>query len=161
LTPLRAGALAPDFTLPSMPGELVTLASYRGQPLILVFYPADFSPDCGDQLALYNEVLPEFERLGARLLAVSVDNVYSHAAFHKSRNLHFVLGSDFNPKGAVIRRYGVYNEETGMSERALFVLDRAGVIHWCHVSPHTSVVPGAEGILDALESLVAPAPGDR
>jgi peroxiredoxin len=161
LTALRAGALAPDFTLPSMPGETVTLASYRGQPLILVFYPADFSPDCGDQLTLYNEVLPEFERLGARLLAVSVDNVYSHAAFRKSRNLHFALGSDFNPKGAVTRRYGVYNEETGMSERALFVLDGAGVIHWCHVSPHTSVVPGAEGILDALESLVARAPGDR
>ena len=158
---LAAGTMAPDFTLPSMPGETVTLASYRGQPLILVFYPADFSPDCGDQLTLYNEVLPEFERLGARLLAVSVDNVYSHAAFHKSRNLHFALGSDFNPKGAVIRRYGVYDEENGMSDRALFVLDGAGIIQWCHVSPHTSVVPGAEGILDALESLAARTPGDR
>ncbi|HEV8124209.1 MAG TPA: redoxin domain-containing protein [Gemmatimonadales bacterium] len=152
---LDPDSMAPDFTLPSLPGETVALASYRGQPLVLVFYPADFSPDCGDQLTLYNEVLPEFERLGARLLAVSVDNVYSHAAFHKSRNLHFALGSDFNPKGAVTRSYGVYNEQTGMSERALFVLDEAGIIQWCHVSPHTSVVPGAEGILDALEALAA------
>lgn len=158
---LGAGTMAPDFTLPSLPGETVALASYRGQPLVLVFYPADFSPDCGDQLTLYNEVLPEFERLGARLLAVSVDNVYSHAAFHKSRNLHFVLGSDFNPKGEVVRRYGVYNEGTGMSERALFVLDEGGMITWSHVSPHTSVVPGADGILDALESLAARTPGGR
>ncbi len=155
MTGLSAGTLAPGFTLPSFPGESVTLASYRGQPLILVFYPADFSPDCGDQLTLYNEVLPEFERLGAKLLAVSVDNTYSHAAFQKSRNLHFALGSDFNPRGAVMRRYGVYNEKTGMSERALFVLDETGTIHWSHVSPHTSVVPGADGILDALESLAA------
>jgi peroxiredoxin len=158
---LSAGTMAPDFTLPSLPGEAVTLSSYRGRPLILVFYPADFSPDCGDQLTLYNEVLPEFDRLGADLLAVSVDNVYSHAAFHKSRNLHFALGSDFNPKGDVTRRYGVYNEKTGMSERALFVLDETGLIHWSHVSPHTSVVPGADGILEALESLAARTHGTR
>lgn len=152
---LGPGVLAPTFTLPSLPGETVSLADYRGRPLVLVFYPADFSPDCGDQLTVYNEILPEFEQAGAALLAVSVDNVYSHAAFHASRNLHFPLGSDFEPKGAVIRQYGVYNEKTGMSERALFVLDPAGVVHWSYCSPHTSIVPGADGILDALESLAA------
>lgn len=152
---LGPGTLAPEFTLPSVPGETVSLASYRGRLLILVFYPADFSPDCGDQLSLYNEILPEFEQAGAALLAVSVDNIYSHAAFHKSRNLHFPLGSDFEPKGAVTRQYGVYNETNGFSERALFLLDEEGIIRWSHVSPHTSVVPGADGILGALESLTA------
>ena len=152
---LGPGVLAPEFTLPSFPGEFVSLSAYRGRPLVLVFYPADFSPDCGDQLTLYNEILPEFERAGAALLAISVDNIYSHAAFRDSRNLHFVLGSDFQPRGEVARRYGVFNETTGMNERALFVLDDAGMIRWSHVSPHTSVVPGADGILDALEALTA------
>ena len=150
---LGPGDRAPDFTLPTVAGETVTLSSYRGRPLILVFYPADFSPDCGDQLALYNEIMPEFEQLGADLLAVSVDNVYSHAAFKQARNLGFVLASDFEPKGRVVRQYGVYNEKNGFSERALFVLDADGIIRWSHVSPHTSIVPGADGILEALESM--------
>jgi peroxiredoxin len=153
--------MAPEFTLPSLPGETVTLASYRGRPLILVFYPADFSPDCGGQLELYNELLPEFDALGADLLAVSVDNVYSHAAFRGARRFRFALGSDFNPKGAVTRQYGVYNELTGMSERALFVLDGSGVVQWCHESPHTDIVPGADGILEALEALAARPGGHR
>lgn len=150
---LMSGMLAPDFTLPTVPGESVSLAGYRGRALVLVFYPADWSPDCGDQLALYNEILPEFEQAGAALLAVSVDNVYSHAAFRESRNLHYAIASDFEPKGEVCRRYGVYNQESGMSERALFVLDESGVIRWSHMSPHTSIVPGADGILEALEAL--------
>lgn len=158
---LVPGTQAPEFTLPSLPGQTVSLASFRGRPLILVFYPADFSPDCGDQLVVYNELLDEFDRLGASLLAVSVDNVYSHAAFHASRNFHFPLGSDFQPKGRVTRSYGVYNETTGMSERALFVLDASGVVQWCHVSPHTDIVPGADGILEALEALAAKPGGPR
>lgn len=150
---LRPGEPAPRFTLPSIPGESVSLADYLGRPVILVFYPADWSPDCGDQLDVYNELLPEFAGLGARLLAISGDSSYSHLAFSKARNFHFPLLADYLPRGEVGRRYGVFEDEAGMNHRALFVLDSAGIIRWSHLSPHRSIVPGADGILAALESL--------
>ena len=151
-TILPAGTPAPDFTLPSAPGETISLRDLRGQPVILAFYPADWSPVCGDQMALYNEILPEFEELGARLLGISVDGVWCHAAFARQRNLHFPLLSDFEPKGAVSLRYGAYEATDGTSQRALFVLDGEGVIRWSYLSP-MGVNPGADGILRALESL--------
>jgi peroxiredoxin len=150
--PLAPGERAPDFSLPTVPGESASLSDFRGRPVILVFYPADWSPDCGDQLTLYNEVLPEFERLNAVLLAISVDNVWSHAAYGQSRRLRFPLLSDFEPKGAVARRYRVFREEDGMNERALFVIDAEGVIRWSYLAPR-NINPGADGVLAALESL--------
>jgi peroxiredoxin len=148
------GQPAPDFSLHTTPDQAVALSEFRGQPVILVFYPADWSPVCGDQLALYNEVLPEFERHGAKLLGISVDGVWCHLAYAKDRKLQFPLLSDFEPKGQVARRYGVYRKRNGTSERALFVLDGEGVIRWSYVSP-IGVNPGADGILRALESLRA------
>jgi peroxiredoxin len=118
----------------------------------MAFYPADWSPVCGDQMSLYNEVLPEFERYGAQLLGISVDGVWCHKAFHENRNLHFPLLADFEPKGDVARRYGVYRKQEGVTERALFVIDGDGRISWSYVSPIT-VNPGADGILNALEDL--------
>jgi len=150
-TPLPAGTPAPDFALSSAPGQTVSLADFRGRPVILAFYPADWSPVCGDQMALYNEVLPEFERYHAQLLGVSVD-VWCHTAFARDRKLHFPLLADFEPKGAVSRRYGAYRPGDGFSERALFVIDGEGIIRWSYVSP-IDVNPGADGILRALEAL--------
>jgi peroxiredoxin len=149
---LKPDTTAPDFTLHSTPDQSVSLGQFRGNPTILAFYPADFSPVCGDQMTLYNQVLHEFQRFNAELLGISVDGVWSHLAFSKDRNLHFPLLSDFEPKGAVAKKYGVYRQQDGMSERALFVLDRNGIIRWSYVSP-IGVNPGAEGILKALESL--------
>jgi peroxiredoxin len=149
---LSAGALAPDFTLNRAPDKTVSLRDYRGQPVILAFYPADWSPVCGDQMTLYNEVLPEFQRYGAQLLGISVDGVWCHAAFAKQRNLHFPLLSDFEPKGKVSRLYGAYREGDGFSERALFVIDGDGIIRWSYLSP-VGVNPGADGILRALEAV--------
>ena len=151
---LPAGTRAPDFSLRTTPDQSVTLVDFRGQPVILAFYPADWSPVCGDQMALYNEVLPEFQRLGAELLGISVDGVWCHLAFAHDRKLHFPLLSDFEPKGAVARRYGVYRGRDGTSERALFVLDGEGIVRWSYVSP-VGVNPGADGILRALEALQA------
>jgi peroxiredoxin len=151
-TQLTAGAIAPDFTLQSTPEKKVSLRDFRGRPLILAFYPADWSPVCGDQMALYNEVLPEFRKLGAGLLGISVDSAWCHAAFANDRHLRFPLLADFEPKGEVARAFGVYDSVEGTSERALFVIDGAGIIHWSYVSP-SYVNPGAEGILDALEDL--------
>jgi peroxiredoxin len=151
-TVLPAGTPAPDFALNSTPDQQLRLSGLRGRPVILVFYPADWSPVCGDQIALYNEILSEFKDYDAEILGISVDSVWCHAAFARDRNLHFPLLSDFEPKGAVSRQYGAYRQKDGFSERALFVIDRDGVIRWSYVSP-VDVNPGADGILSALESL--------
>jgi peroxiredoxin len=149
---LPAGAPAPDFALNATPNQTLRLSELRGRPVILVFYPADWSPVCGDQVALYNEILPEFREHGAEILGISVDGVWCHAAFSHDRNLHFPLLADFEPKGAVARAYGAYRAEDGTSERALFVIDADGIIRWSYCSP-IAVNPGADGILSALESI--------
>jgi peroxiredoxin len=149
---LAPGTPAPEFTLRSTPDQWLTLSEFRGQPVILAFYPADWSPVCGDQMALYNEVLPEFQKLGAELFGISVDGAWCHAAFSRDRKLHFPLLADFEPKGGVARSYGVYRNGDGVTERALFVIDAEGAIHWSYVSP-IGVNPGAAGILSALEEL--------
>ena len=151
-TPLQPGAEAPDFELPSTPDQKVMLSEFRGQPVILVFYPEDWSPVCSDQLGLYQAVLPEFQKFNAELMGVSVDSVWSHLAFAKDRNLHFPLLSDFEPKGEVARSYQVYRAKAGTTERALFVIDPDGIIRWSYVSP-VGVNPGADGILRTLEGL--------
>lgn len=150
--PVKAGTAAPHFTLPSTPDQNVSLREFLGRPVILTFYPADWSPVCSDQLALYNELLPEFQRYEAQLLGVSVDGIWSHLAFAKARNLQFPLLADFEPKGEVAKRYGVYHADGGTSDRALFVIDRRGLVSWSYVSP-IGVNPGADGILRALDAL--------
>jgi peroxiredoxin len=152
MTALATGTVAPDFSLQSSPDKRLSLSELRGRPVILVFYPADWSPVCGDQLGLYNELREEFAKFDAVLLALSVDGVWCHAAFANDRRYHFSLLADFEPKGEVARRYGVYRTTDGFSERALFVLDKQGVIRWSYVSP-VGINPGADGILAALEGL--------
>jgi peroxiredoxin len=151
---LPAGTPAPDFTLHSTADQTVSLSEFKGKAVILAFYPADWSPVCGDQMVLYNQILPEFRKLGAELLGVSVDGVWCHQAFEHDRNLHFPLLADFEPKGEVAKRYGVYRPKEGVTERALFVIDGDGVIRWSYVSP-IGINPGADGILNALEELHA------
>ena len=151
-TALQAGTPAPDFALHSTPDQTVKLSELRGQPVVLAFYPADWSPVCGDQMGLYNELLSQFQEFGAELVGISVDGPWCHAAFCRDRKLHFPLLADFEPKGEVSRLYGVYRAGDGTSERALFVINSDGIIHWSYVSP-VGVNPGAAGILSALEEL--------
>jgi len=153
---LAAGTPAPPFTLKSTPDQSLSLSDFKGRNVVLAFYPADWSPVCGDQLALYNELLPEFGRLNGQLLGISVDGAWCHAALAKDRHYHFPLLADFEPKGAVAQAYGAYHHADGVAERALFVIDGAGVIRWSYLSP-MGVNPGADGILTALESLQSPA----
>jgi peroxiredoxin len=150
--PLPAGTKAPDFSLHTTPDQLVSLSEARGRPIILVFYPADWSPVCGDELALFNELVPEFHKFNAAITGISVDGAWCHIAYARDRKLKFPLMSDFEPKGAVARMYGVYREHDGTAERALFVIDAEGIIRWSYKSP-VGVNPGADGILKALESL--------
>jgi peroxiredoxin len=149
---LQAGTPAPQFSLHITPDQKLSLSELRGRPVILAFYPADWSPVCSDQMALYNEILPEFQKYGAELIGVSVDGVWCHEAFAKDRHLHFPLASDFEPKGKVARSYGAYRADEGITERALFVIDRNGMVAWSYCSP-IAINPGADGILQALENL--------
>jgi peroxiredoxin len=149
---LAPASIAPDFTLPSTIEDPISLSDLSGKPVILVFYPGDFTPVCGDQLTLYNELLWLFAEFDAELLAISVDSLGSHVAFAADRKLDFPLLADSDPLGEVARRYGVFDEESQTCERALFVLDRTGRISWSHLSPR-DVNPGADGILRALENL--------
>jgi len=157
---LAAGTPAPPFTLKSTPDQSLSLSDFKGRNVVLAFYPADWSPVCGDQLAMYNELLPEFGRLNSQLLGISVDGAWCHAALAKDRHYHFPLLADFEPKGAVAQAYGAYHGADGVAERALFVIDGEGVIRWSYLSP-MGVNPGADGILTALESLQPSADATR
>src|SRR6202451_2390511 len=113
---LSPGTPAPDFALPVTPDQKLSLSELRGRPVILAFYPADWSPVCGDQMALYNEILSEFQKHEAELLGISVDGVWCHTEFAKDRKLHFPLLADFEPKGEVARKYGAYRDVDGVCE---------------------------------------------
>ena len=152
---LQKGASAPEFELFCTPDQKIRLNELAGKKVILAFYPADWSPVCGDQMALYNEMLKFFHKYNAELLGISVDSKWCHTAFAENRKLHFPLLADFEPKGAVARLYGVYDEKEGECQRALFVLDEQHHIHWSYLSP-VGINPGADGILDALEELTQP-----
>jgi peroxiredoxin len=151
-TALPVGTRAPDFRLHTTPDQEVSLSDFRGRRVVLAFYPADWSPVCGDELAVYNEVLPEIRKHNAEVVGISVDGVWCHIAYAKYNKLHLPLLSDFEPKGEVARNYGVYRKKEGVSERALFVIDEQGIIRWSYVSP-IGVNPGADGVFDALEEL--------
>jgi peroxiredoxin len=152
---LLKGASAPDFELSCTPDQKLRLSQLAGKKVILAFYPADWSPVCSDQMALYNQSLKFFQRYNAELLGISVDGVWCHAAFSADRKLHFPLLADFEPKGAVARLYGVYDDTEGECQRALFVLDEQHTIRWSYLSP-VGINPGADGILDALEEMTQP-----
>jgi peroxiredoxin len=152
LSILKPGSKAPEFTLKTTPDQSVSLRDLGGNPVVIAFYPADWSPVCTDQMGLYAQVMPEFHKFRATVLGISVDGVWSHLAFAKERRLNFPLLSDFEPKGTVSRAYGAYDARTGESTRALFVIDAKGVIRWSLLSPD-GVNPGADGILSALEDL--------
>ena len=149
---LKSGARAPDFKLHVTPDQLLSLDEMRGKRIVLAFYPADWSPVCGDQMALYNQVLPEFRNRRAEIFGISVDGAWCHQAFAQARNLHFPLLADFEPKGEMARAYGAYRASEGVCERALFVIDEKQTIVWSYCSP-IAVNPGADGILDALDAM--------
>jgi peroxiredoxin len=151
--PLPVGDIAPDFTLPDASGEPLRLSDLRGQSVVLAFYPLDWSPGCSQQLDVYQQELDEFRRRGAQVVGVSVDSVYSHGAWAAVRGITFPLLSDFAPKGEVARRYGVWREQDGFSERALYVIDPDGRIAYSHVSPKLHHIPDIYELLDTLDQL--------
>jgi peroxiredoxin len=149
---LQEGMLAPNFELNATPDQKLRLSELRGKRVILAFYPADWSPVCGDQLELFNETLKYFANFNAQVVGISVDSTWSHMAFSRDRNFHFPLLADFEPKGSVSKLYGCYNAIKGCSERALFIIDEDGVIRWSEVYPE-GINPGVDGVLEALETI--------
>ena len=149
---LQVGTQAPDFSLNTTPDQKIALSQLKGKNVIIAFYPADWSPVCGDQMALYNEMLKIFHKHNAELLGISVDSNWCHMAFSKDRNLHFPLLADFEPKGAVAKLYDVYDQEQGQCKRALYVIDETGIIRWNYLSP-VGINPGADGIIEALNEM--------
>lgn len=149
---LQRGDKAPDFNLYATPDQKLKLSQLKGKKIILAFYPADWSPVCGDQMGLYNEMLKYFRKYNAELIGISVDSKWCHLAFSQDRKLHFPLLSDFEVKGEVARLYGAYDEEEGQCKRVLYVLDEEGIVYWSYESP-VGINPGADGIIDALEEL--------
>ncbi len=149
---LTKNDVAPDFELASTPDQKYALHDFKGKNVILAFYPADWSPVCGDQIALYNEMLKYFEKLNAQILGISVDGKWCHKAYMENRKINFPLLADFEPKGEVAKKYGAYSQKEGQCERALFVIDKDGIIQWSYLSPR-SVNPGADGIIEALENI--------
>jgi peroxiredoxin len=151
---IEAGAPAPDFTLSDQDGGHVSLADFRGGTVVLVFYPSDFSPVCTDQLSVYEGVLGEFERRGARLVAISVDGAFCHKAFQRHLSLTIPLLADFHPKGEVAKAYGVWSEDYGVANRALVMVGPDGTVEWTYRSPPLEV-PGPELIFEALDRRAA------
>jgi len=147
---IAVGEQAPDFTLRNQDGEKVSLSDFAGRKVMLVFYPGDFSPVCGDQLSIYQEVKPEIEEKGVELVGVSVDSFFAHKAFQEKLGIDTVLLSDFEPKGEVARAYDSYVEKMGFANRTLVLVDEDGVVAWTYESPNPGEFPGANIIFDAL-----------
>jgi len=151
---IQPGSTAPDFTLRDQDGREVSLADFRGQTVVLVFYPADFSPVCTDQLNIYQEVLDQLEERGAKVVGISVDGSFCHKAFRDHLNLTIPLLADFHPKGEVSRAYGVWSEDYGVASRALVMVGPEGDVRWTYMSAALEV-PGANLIFDALDERTA------
>jgi peroxiredoxin (alkyl hydroperoxide reductase subunit C) len=150
---IEAGTPAPDFKLPDQNGNEVSLADLRGKATVLVFYPLDFSPVCTDQLNIYHEVGADFAAKGATLYGISVDSAFAHKAFQDHLGVSIPLLADFNPKGEVAKKYGVYIEERGHSRRALVLVGPDLEVKWTHEAASPLEIPGANLIFDALEEL--------
>ncbi len=154
--PIDEGRQAPDFELPDIKGKKVRLTDYKGSYVLLVFYPLDWSPGCSQQLDLYESEMEEFEKRNFKLIGISVDSIYSHGAWAAVRNITFPLLSDFNPKGETARKYGVYRQEEGFSERALFIVDPSGIIRYSMVSPLIHHIPDIYDLFKKMDKIKKP-----
>ena len=152
MSPIAPGTPAPEFRLITEKGKEFTQDDLRGQTTVLVFYPFAFSPVCADQLNVYNEVLDEFEAAGARLFGVSCDASWSQKAFRRHVGVEIPQLSDFEPKGAACRAFGVYHD-AGFPQRALVITDPDGIVQWSYEAPSPRDLPGANLIFDGLAAL--------
>lgn len=148
---LSNGTKAPEFRLNCTPDQELALSELKGKNVVLVFYPADWSPVCSDEMSLFNASMPLFEKHNAIAIGISVDSKWCHMAFAQERSLKFPLLADFEPKGEISKKYEVYDEK-GHSKRAIYLIDTEGIIRWSYLSPD-GINPGVDGVLEELEKL--------
>lgn len=145
---LAVGDLAPDFTLPATVGDKITLSGYRGKKnVLLMFYPLDFSPVCTAENKQCTEMLPSRGAADVQVLGISVDSLWSHKTFAAQQGITYPLLADFNPKGDVAAKYGVYLPEKGFAARTAFIIGKDGKIKEIIASD----VPVARDIAKLLE----------
>jgi peroxiredoxin len=152
-TELNVTDRAPDFELKGQDGTLWRLSDLRGQTVVLVFYPQDFSGVCTEEHACFMDALEQFNKLDAVVLGISVDSHHSHRAFAQARGISYTLLADFHPKGQVGKLYGVYLEEFGYHARWTFVIDPEGRIAWIQKNI-IGEVPDIEEVLEAVRETV-------
>jgi peroxiredoxin len=151
---IAPGTPVPDFRLVRENGDDFTREDLLGHTTVLVFYPFAFSPVCTDQLQVYEEALDELKAQGATVYGVSTDARWSQVAFRESLGVSFEQLSDFEPKGATARKLGLYFEPGGMTNRALVIVDPAGVVRWSHLADSPGELPGVNLIFDGLAAAV-------
>lgn len=150
---LARGMLAPGFSLVSGADKIVELEDYKNnKKVVLIFYPFDWSPVCGDELSIFNLSLKLLEEYNAVPIGISVDSKWSHKAFTEYKNLHFDLLSDFQPRGEVATKYEVFDEKEGRAKRGLYIIDEKGLVRWTYLSSDGEN-PGVNIVLDALEEI--------
>ena len=150
--PIKVGEAAPDFSLKGNDDKEHSLSGLRGHKVVLAFYPLDFSPVCSREHACFRDDLKQFETLNAQVYGISVDSVWAHKAFAEKLGLKYPLLADFEPKGAVARKFGLYLEDKGITNRATVVIDTKGVVR--HVTVHD--IPeqrSNSSIVDTLKSI--------
>lgn len=151
---LKLNDSAPDFTLKSHNEGELNLAWYQGRKnIVLAFYPGDWTPVCSNQIPEYQNQISTFEKLETQLMCLSVDSVPCHKAWARSLGgLSFPLMADFYPHGEVARKYGVFDEKRGYAERAVFLIDKSGIIRFVeHVD--LAQLPDNQKLFDAIASL--------
>jgi mycoredoxin-dependent peroxiredoxin len=147
---LAVGQTAPDFVLKDQSQKEVKLSDFAGKKkVVLVFYPLDWSPVCTNEHACFVNDMRQFETLDAEVLGVSVDSVWSHKAYAEKMGIKYSLLADFQPRGAMSEKYGVFLPEKGITGRAIFIIDKGGKVAWSKIYD-IPVVPDIKEVASAL-----------
>lgn len=150
---ISVGQAAPDFTLKDQSQKDVKLSDFAGKKnVVLVFYPLDWSPTCTNEHVCFVNEMKSFEQLDAEVLGVSVDSVWSHKAYADKMNIHYSLLADFNPRGAMAEKYGVYMPDKGITGRAIVIINKQGKIAWSK-NYDLPVVPDLNEVSAALQQV--------
>jgi mycoredoxin-dependent peroxiredoxin len=150
--PLARGSTAPAFKLQATPDQSLSLEECIGSPLVLIFYPLDWSPVCSNEHACFVNDLKQFEKLNAQVLGLSVDSVWSHKAFADKLGIQYPLLADFQPRGSVADKFGVYLADKGITGRAIAIIDKTGKVAWFKDFGIPNV-PDMKEVSQALEQL--------
>jgi len=150
--PIEVGQKAPDFKLKDQSQKEISLQDYRGNNVVLAFYPLDFSPVCSKEHACFHDDFSQFKGVDAQILGISVDSAWAHKAFAEKLGIEYPLLADFHPKGDTARKYGLYLEDKGITNRATVIIDKEGVVRYVKVYDIPQQRTNQE-LIDVLQNL--------